>query len=101
MSNRENPSGNLGTKMLQETDCVKVWELKLKPGESSEWHSHENPYIFVVVEGSKLYAEYASGDFSETDSLPGDYSINMPSTHRVTNTGRTVYRNIIVEIKKS
>ncbi len=101
MTSKENPSGNIGTGVLQETDRVKVWELKLEPGESSEWHAHQNLYVFVVVEGGRLHAEYADGGSGESDSRPGDYSINQPSTHRVTNTGSTTYRNIIVEIKGS
>ena len=99
MTSRENPSRSIGTRVLEETERVKVWELKLEPGESSEWHAHQNDYVFVVVEGGRLFAEYADGGSGESDSGPGDYSINAPSTHRVTNTGQTRYRNIIVELK--
>lgn len=99
MTSKEKPSENIGTRVLEETARVKVWALDLDPGESSEWHAHQNDYVFVVVEGGRLLAEYADGAAHETDSRPGDFSINSPSTHRVTNTGGTRYRNIIIEIK--
>jgi hypothetical protein len=36
-------STKVGTKLLFENDRVRVWEMRLKPGESSERHTHLNP----------------------------------------------------------
>ena len=98
MTSREQPGPNIGTRIIAEHDRVKLWELKLDPGEASEWHAHENDYIFIVVEGGKLFAEYEDGGVNTTDTKPGEVVYNSPSTHRVTNTGTTRYRNIIVEL---
>ncbi len=98
MTSREQPGPNIGTSVMQEHDRVKIWELKLDPGEASEWHAHERNYVFIVIEGGRLLAEYADGTSSVSDSEPGDVVYNRPSTHRVTNTGNTRYRNVIVEL---
>ncbi len=98
MTSKEQPGPNIGTRVIAEHDRVKLWELKLDPGEASEWHAHENDYIFIVVEGGKLFAEYEDGGVNTTDTEPGEVVYNSPSTHRVTNTGNTRYRNIIVEL---
>ena len=98
MTSREHPGPNIGTSVIAEHDRAKIWELKLDPGEASEWHAHQNTYIFIVIEGGRLFAEYADGTSNTTDAEPGDVVYNQPSTHRVTNTGTTRYRNVIVEL---
>ncbi len=98
MTSKTQPGPNIGTSVIAEYDRVKLWELKLDPGEASEWHAHANNYVFVVIEGGRLLAEYADGTSNTSDSAPGDVVYNRPSTHRVTNVGNTRYRNIIVEL---
>ena len=100
MTSRKRPSGNIGTKVLADYERVKLWELSLEPGESSEWHAHQNEYVFVVIEPSRLRAEYDDGTVHEDDSEVGDAVFLEPTTHRVTNVGTTRYRNIIVELKR-
>ena len=51
MTSKEQPGPNIGTRVIAEHDRVKLWELKLDPGEASEWHAHENDYIFNCRRG--------------------------------------------------
>jgi quercetin dioxygenase-like cupin family protein len=100
VTTRRRPSGNIGTRVLADHEKVKLWELSLEPGESSEWHAHQNEYVFVVIEPSRLRAEYDDGTVHEDNSEAGDAVFLEPTTHRVTNVGSTRYRNIIVELKR-
>ena len=100
MTTRRQPSGNIGTRVLADHEKVKLWELSLEPGQSSEWHAHQNEYVFIVIEPSRLRAEYDDGTVHEDDSEAGDAVFLEPTPHRVTNVGATRYRNIIVELKR-
>lgn len=41
-TNTERELGGVGTKVLFENDNVRVWELDLAPGESSDIHQHDH-----------------------------------------------------------
>ena len=93
--------GDVGTDFLFENDQVKVWNLVLEPGQSSDWHHHENHYMFIVIEPSALKAEYNDGGSGESDSEAGQVVMGQKdSVHRVTNVGDSRYKNVIVEIKR-
>lgn len=100
MTSPRHPSGNIGTRAIADYPRIKLWELLLEPGQASEWHAHQNEYVFVVIEPSRLRAEYDDGTVHEDDSEAGNAVFLEPTTHRVTNVGTTRYRNIIVELKK-
>jgi quercetin dioxygenase-like cupin family protein len=94
--------GDVGTHFLFENEQVRVWNLVLEPGESSDWHRHERHYMFIVIEPSVLLAEYEGGGSGESESFAGQVVMGRKdSVHRVTNTGATRYKNVIVEIKGS
>jgi quercetin dioxygenase-like cupin family protein len=93
--------GDVGTDFLFENDQVKVWNLVLEPGQSSDWHHHENHYMFIVIEPSPLKAEHENGSSGVSDSSAGQVVMGQKdSVHRVTNVGNSRYKNVIVEIKK-
>lgn len=99
MTSSDRPGPNIGTRILEDHPDVRIWELSLEPGESSEWHAHQTAYVYIVVEPAPLFTEYADGTQKTYESCAGEYAILNPSTHRVTNVGKTRYRNIIVELK--
>ena len=99
MTSRDRPGPNVGTRVLEEHDRVKIWELVLEPGQSSEWHAHRHDYLFVVIEPAPLLTEYADGTSHVYASHTGEAVYTAPSTHRVTNVGSTRYRNVIIELK--
>ena len=37
--------GNVANRLLFENERVKVWEMDLAPGESSDFHEHTLPYV--------------------------------------------------------
>jgi hypothetical protein len=45
MTQDDRPLGNVANKLLFENDLVRVWEMTLAPGERSDRHRHEHPYL--------------------------------------------------------
>ena len=71
MAESRSVSADVGTKLLFENDRVRVWDLCLKPGESTGLHRHEFDYFYVVIGGGALQGKNADGsnkpieDFSD------------------------------------
>ncbi len=65
-------NGNVGTRLLSETNRVRVWEIRLAPGERIGFHRHVLDYFWTAVmpgrarlhrqDGSVVEATYATGD---------------------------------------
>ena len=43
--------GNVANQVLFEDDNVRIWEMKLEPGEHSDLHHHQHEYYLVVFSG--------------------------------------------------
>ncbi len=104
MSEHATVSSNVGTRLLFENDRVRVWDLRLEPGESTGLHEHSTDYFFVVIGDGTLEREDPGGvrrppkqmRDGEVHFRPiGDHDI-----HAAVNVGQTTWRNIVVELKK-
>lgn len=97
------PSDRIGTKLLFEDDAVRVWELKLLPGEATQWHQHTYPHRFIVtsVVPGIVHTEYIDGtvEIQAGDTL-GATDFRLPGMpERLVNVGKTMYQNIVIEFK--
>jgi len=93
--------GDIGTEIYFENDLVKVWNLVLSPGQSSAWHQHFNEYLFTVTRAGILLVEYENGREEEKEYALGQVVMGQKnSVHRVTNIGKALYSNSIVELKE-
>ena len=54
----ERTFGEVGTKLLFENDRVKVWELRLAPGEKERVHEHKRDYVMVQISGDRVAADF-------------------------------------------
>ena len=96
----ERKLGDVGTKFQFENEHVKVWDLVLEPGQSSDWHHHTTNYLFIVTEPGTLRTEYDDGNVSENYLELGQVVMGQKdSVHRVTNAGGSRYSNAIIELK--
>ncbi len=96
----ERQLGDVGTERKWEDDYVRTWDLVLEPGQSSDWHLHTRPYVFIVTRPGRLLAEYDDGTSAERDYALGEIVQGQcGSIHRVTNVGDALYSNSIIEIK--
>jgi auxin binding protein len=100
------PLGDIGSKLLFEDDEVRIWELRLDPGEESAPHRHTCDYVIVDVAGDKIAAKAVPGYKSEY----GDYIeapveqghtifLQQGSVETAVNVGDKPYRNVLVEFK--
>ena len=47
MAAEERVLGGVATKVLMENDKVRIWEMRLDPGEDSAIHRHDLDYILL------------------------------------------------------
>jgi hypothetical protein len=85
-------SEELGTKLLEETDRVRLWEHRVPPGGTGPTHLHRRPYFSVVVHGTSGETLGPEGTVLEHLTLsPGivlSYgSESLPETHALRNIG--------------
>lgn len=93
---------DIGTKVLFENERVRVWEVRLQPGERGPFHLHDREYFWTVVEGgigkqrsgdgTVKIRRYDEGDTSYQHNSPDDAMI-----HDFENAGDDRIRFITVE----
>ncbi len=95
------PLGEVANKFLFENHRVRVWNLDLAPGESSDWHVHDLDYVTIVIDPAQLRRE-ADGHNPEDLSYPVGEVHFRPAepAHRVTNIDSKRYMNVLIELKK-
>ncbi len=93
----------VGTTLWFENDRLKVWEVKLDPGERGPFHAHTRNYFWTVVEAGRGLQRLSDGTFWVRDYQVGDtsYLEHTPETaliHDLENVGDTVLRFVTVEL---
>ena len=105
MSDAQTVSSKVGTKLLFENDRVRVWDLNLKPGESTGLHRHQCDYLYVVIGGGSLQGKNADGSKKAIQELAdGDVrfrEVDGEDVHEAVNVGHQTWRNIVVELKEN
>jgi hypothetical protein len=98
--------GDVATKLLFENERVRVWEMRLGPGEEGDVHRHDLDYVLVQIEGDRMAVvpEPDSGgayrDYLEADVLPGNaIFIARGVIEKAKNVGKRAYREILIELK--
>ena len=98
----EKKLGDVATKLLFENDRVKVWQMDLAPGESSDFHEHTLPYVLCVAEGDTVDADFADGKSMRIPVPPGTvYYVEPGSRETAVNRSHTRFLEFLIELKKS
>lgn len=104
MSESPEISSSVGTRLLFENDAVRVWDLRLGPGESTPQHCHELDYLYVVIGDGKIQRVDPDGTANPPKEMAdGEVhfrKVEDQSVHAARNAGESVWRNIVVELKK-
>jgi hypothetical protein len=102
----ERSLGGVGTSVLFENDRVRIWELRLGPGETSGVHQHELDHILVQVAGDRVAVAPepdSAGpfkDYLEAEIVPGAaVYVTRGGIENAVNTGNAPYHEIIIELK--
>ena len=91
----------IGDRVLLENELIRVWEVKLEPGETLGFHIHYHPYLVLSLSGGANEIETISGRTIATDEPAGcQVFINeMREVHRLTNRSNVTYLSRLIEIK--
>jgi oxalate decarboxylase/phosphoglucose isomerase-like protein (cupin superfamily) len=94
---------DVGTRLRFENDRVRVWEIRLAPGERGPFHAHMRRYFWTVVEagigrqrlpdGTFTVRRYEVGDTQYLDLSPAN-----PMIHDLENVGETTLQFVTVEL---
>lgn len=104
MTESTQTSGNVGSRLLFENDRVRVWDLRLEPGQSTGFHRHTTDYFYVVIGDGSLQGVNADGTARPVQHMAdGDVrfrTIDGEDVHEAVNVGDDPWRNIVVELKE-
>jgi len=94
---------NVGTTLWFENERVRVWDLKLGPGERGPFHAHTRNYFWTVVEASRGLQRFADGTFVVRDYEVGEtrFLEHTPESvliHDLENVGDRVLRFVTAEL---
>lgn len=70
LRNQEN--GCVGQILVSESERVRVWSLKLAPGERVSFHRHVLDYFWTALSDGKSRSHYSDGKVLDTQYRAGD-----------------------------
>ena len=99
-------NGCVGTRLLSQTDRVRVWTIVLEPGERIGFHTHVLDYFWTAVTAGRGYARYGNDEERAVDYQQGDiehltYAAGESMMHDLTNIGNTKLVFVTVEFLDS
>jgi len=98
--------GDIGTDLLFENDRIRIWQVKLAPGQDSDVHRHELDHVLIQIAGDRIavvpepdsqgpYREYMAADV-----IPGaSIYVTRAGVETARNVGDQPYLEVIVELK--
>lgn len=100
--------GGVGTKVVFENEQVRVWVLRLAPGERSAVHQHDLDHLLIQISGDRIAvepepdAEGPHRDYMEAPVIPGMVAhVPKGGIETAVNVGIEPYYEIIVELKET
>ena len=92
--------GKVANRLLFENERVKVWEMDLAPGESSDFHEHTLPYVLCIREGETVDADFENGKSIRIPVKPGTvYYVEPGSRETAVNRSSVRFREFLIELK--
>ncbi len=103
---RAQSNGRVGSRLVSQTDRVRVWHLTLAPGERIGFHRHVLDYFWTAVTAGRGRSQYGDGRVVEVDYAAGDtqhhtYAAGESMMHDLTNIGDTTLSFVTVEFVES
>jgi predicted metal-dependent enzyme (double-stranded beta helix superfamily) len=98
--------GDVGTRLLFEDDRVRVWQVRLAPGEQGSVHRHDLDHLLVQVAGDRIAvvpepdSQGPFPDYLEADVVPGAVvHVRRGGVESARNVGSVPYLEVVVELK--
>jgi beta-alanine degradation protein BauB len=94
---------DVGTTLWFTNPHVKVWEVRLAPGERAPFHAHTHRYFWTCVEAGSAVQRTGDGTLAERryqvgDTLYTHHDDDHVTIHDLENVGDTVLRFVTVEL---
>jgi beta-alanine degradation protein BauB len=80
------PNGCVGSELVSETDKVRVWTIRLKPGQRFGFHRHVLNYFWTamtpcrgrqhLMDGTTVEYTYAPGETRHESYGPGEFKVH-------------------------
>ena len=102
----ERKLGDIANRVIFENERVRIWEMRMPPGESGPPHRHALDHILVQIAGDRMavvpeadtqgqYREYL-----EADVAPGQvFYVTRGGVEVAKNVGAREYHEILIELK--
>ena len=92
---------DIGDKILLENDFIRMWEVRLEPGQTLGFHIRYHPYVVVSLSGGENEIETIFGRKITTDEPIGTYVFinDMREVHQLTNKSNVTYLSRLIEMK--
>jgi quercetin dioxygenase-like cupin family protein len=96
----------IGTELHLETDSMRIWHLRLKPGQRIPYHRHDRPYFWSVTTDGKGRSHFDDGRVVDIDYKKGeskyfnDLSVENMFVHDLTNIGDSELVFVTVEFNR-
>ena len=85
-------------KVLFENERVRLLEVSMQSGDSSEMHSHPDNLIYMLSDGKVTFTD-ASGDAADLEVHAGESMWMEATEHATDNVGGTAVRALFFEPK--
>ena len=106
MSETSEPTADVASRLLFENDRVKIWEMRLAPGEEGPLHQHRLDHILVQITGDRMAVvpdprtQSPYDAYLEADVVPGQhFYIPRGGVERARNVGNEPYYELLIELK--
>ena len=98
----KSPNGCVGSLLVSETDEVRVWTIRLKPGQRVGFHRHVLNYFWTSISGGRGRQHLMDGTTIECDYQPGEtrhetYGPGECKVHDLENIGEKELAFVTVE----
>jgi hypothetical protein len=93
--------GNVGHEIVMENEAVRIWEVRLEPGETIDFHMHYHPCVIISLGGDANEVESIFGDTRPTMEPKGKtlYFGEPRPVHKLTNKSNVTYMSRLIELK--
>lgn len=95
-----------GGEIIFENERVRIWDIRLDPGECSKLHTHALDFMLIQLEGDKVAVEphpetkSEYKDFLEAEVIPGaTLYMKRGGVEWAVNTGKQPWRELCIELK--
>jgi quercetin dioxygenase-like cupin family protein len=91
----------VGDEILFENEYIRMWEVRLEPGQTIAFHIHYHPYLVVSLGGGENEIETIFGQKIPTQEPIGSFVFinEMRPVHRLTNKSSITYISRLIELK--